>query len=78
VGHVVRSGASRKRNVDAPFFVLGCAWYRFHKKHAWVRYTDVVFLHPVGSTDDVVCPAASEPRNVYAQFFKLGWAWYGF
>jgi hypothetical protein len=32
VGHIVHSGASRLRNVDALFFMLGWDWYRFEKK----------------------------------------------
>jgi hypothetical protein len=44
VGHVVHSGASRARNVEALFFMLGWDRYGFHKKHAWTRYAELVFF----------------------------------
>jgi hypothetical protein len=46
--------ASRARNVDALFFMLGWDWYRLEKKHAGTSYDELVFLHPMGSTDHVV------------------------
>jgi hypothetical protein len=36
------------------FFSLGWDWYRFDKKCTGTRYTEFVFLHPVGSTVHVV------------------------
>jgi hypothetical protein len=42
-GHVVHSGASGARNVDALFFMLVLDWYRFHKKCIGTRYAKLVF-----------------------------------
>jgi hypothetical protein len=33
-GHMVNSGASRLRNINALFFMLGWDWYGFDKKRA--------------------------------------------
>jgi hypothetical protein len=53
-GHVVHSGASRARNFDVRFFMLGWVWCGFHIKGAGISYTELVFLHPVGSVGHVV------------------------
>jgi hypothetical protein len=53
-GHIVHSGASWARYVDALFFMLRWDQYRFHKKHIRTRYAECVFLHPVGSAVHVV------------------------
>jgi hypothetical protein len=54
VGHVVHSGASGVRNVDALFFMLGLDRYAFDKKRVGRHYAELVFLHPVGSACHVV------------------------
>jgi hypothetical protein len=76
--HVVHSGASGARNVTALFFMLGWNRYRFHKKRAETRHTELVFLHLVESTGHVVHFGASGMRNVDALFFILGWDQYIF
>jgi hypothetical protein len=52
--------------------------FGFNKKHTGSRYTEVVFLHPVGSVGHDVHFDASGSRNITALFFLLGWDWYGF
>jgi hypothetical protein len=59
VGHIVHSGASEVRNVDALFFMLGLDRYAFDKKCVGTRYAELVFLHPMGSTGHVVHFVAS-------------------
>jgi hypothetical protein len=54
VGHVVHSGASGPRNVEALVFMLRWARSCFHNKHAGTRYAELVFLHPVRSVGHVV------------------------
>jgi hypothetical protein len=60
-GHMLHSGASEARNVDAPFFMLDWAQCRFHKKHAKTCYTELVFLHPVGQAGCIVHSFAPGP-----------------
>jgi hypothetical protein len=54
VGHVVCYVAYRARNIDALFFMLGCAQCRSHKQHGGTRYAELMFFNMVGSTRHVV------------------------
>jgi hypothetical protein len=59
VGHVLHFGASRARNVDAVFSMLGWGQYGLNKKRAGTRYANLVFLRPVESAGHVVHSGAS-------------------
>jgi hypothetical protein len=45
----VHFGASRVRNIDALFFMLGWDWYGIHINHAEIRYAERVFLASYGT-----------------------------
>jgi hypothetical protein len=60
-GHIVHSGVSGARNIDALFFMLGWTWCGFHKKWNGTRYAELVFLHPVGSAGHVLHFSVSRP-----------------
>jgi hypothetical protein len=73
VGHVMHFGASRVRNIDALFFILGWAQCAFHKSCIRTRYVDIVFLHQVRMAGHVVHSDVSGARNVDVLFSMLGW-----
>jgi hypothetical protein len=78
VGHVVHSGASDARNVDALFLMLGWDRYRCDKKRAETHYAKIVFSHPVGYAGHVLHSHASRAQNVDTLFFMLRWHRYGY
>jgi hypothetical protein len=52
---------------------------RIQQKARWdMLHQTCVFLHPVGSTGDVVYSGAPDAQNVNALFFWFGWARFGF
>jgi hypothetical protein len=57
--HVVHFSASRAKNVDTLFFVLGWDRYEYDKKCAGTCYVKLMFLHPVGSAGHVEHSSAS-------------------
>jgi hypothetical protein len=77
-GHIVHSGGSGVRNVDAIFFNLEWDLYGYDKIRIRTHYAELVFLHPVGSAGEVVHFDVSGERNIDALIFMLGWARCGF
>jgi hypothetical protein len=77
-GHVVNSGVSGARNFDTLLFMLGWARCGFHKKCSGTHWTELTFLHHVGSVGHVLHSRASKVRNVIRLIFMLGWDQYEF
>jgi hypothetical protein len=68
-GHVVHSDASRARNVDTLFLMLGWDRYGIHIKCAGTRYAKLMFLYPVGSAGHVVHSCDTPSFTVVATTF---------
>jgi hypothetical protein len=55
--------------------MLRWAQCSFHKMQVGTSYTELVFLHPLGSIGHVVHSSVSGARNGDALFFTHRWAW---
>jgi hypothetical protein len=71
-GHVVHSGVSGPRNVNALFFMLRWDRYGFYKTRSGTRYAELVFLHPMGYVGHVVHSGASGAQNTKYYFLCSG------
>jgi hypothetical protein len=60
-GHVVHSGASGPRNVNALFIMFWWDRCSFYKKRARTRYAELESLHPVGFAGHLMHSGASGP-----------------
>jgi hypothetical protein len=69
--HVVHSGVSGARNIDAQFFMFDWDRFGFNKKCTGTRYAEPVFLHPVGSAGHVVHFGVPLVRNIHTIFQAL-------
>jgi hypothetical protein len=68
MGHIVHSSASRLRNIDAIFFMIGWARCSFHRNRVGTRYAELVLLHSVGFVGHVVDSGASGTRSAELVF----------
>jgi hypothetical protein len=59
VCHVLHSGASGARNIDALFFIFRWARCGSPKKRTWTSYAALAFLHQVQSVGHIVHSSAS-------------------
>jgi hypothetical protein len=66
------------QNINVLFFMLVWGWYGFHEKRTGTRYTEIVFLHPMGSAGHIVHSGASGVQIVDTLFFMLRWDRYVF
>jgi hypothetical protein len=76
-GHVVHSSASGARNIDVLYFMLRWDRIRIHKKRAGTRYTELMFVHLVGSGGHIAFWYVWD-TEVDALFFMLKWDRFGF
>jgi hypothetical protein len=72
MGHIVHSRAFEPRNIKTLCFIFGLSWYRFNKKRVRSHYSELLFLHPVGSVGHIGHSDVSGSRNVYALFSCSG------